>query len=157
SGLAHASIARIWLDPSEGQWLEGAFVLSSAVAIAFAVRRRLVATIGEGVRAIARPALVRSSPGAREAVLLVVAGVGSAVVRAALAPFVGGLADAPLAVGAGLLLTASTLATTALAPRGQLESPSYASGIALGLAQGLAIVPGVSAVAIALAALVWAG
>ena len=158
SGPAHEEIARIWLEPAAGGGaLEGVFELAAAAAMAFAARRRLAAALGEGVRAIARPVLFRASPGAHDAGLLVLAATSALITRALLGHAVGGIERAPLALGAGLLLTASALASTAFAPRGKLDAPSFTAALPLGAAVGLAVLPGVSAIATALAALLWIG
>jgi undecaprenyl-diphosphatase len=157
SATGHGAAARLWLGTDRGALaLEGALQLATAAALAIAARRRLAAALGDGVRAIARPALLRTSPGARDAVLLVAGSAVSLSVAAALRPYVEVWSQAPLALGLGLLGTGVALASTAFAPP-RTEVPTLAGMIAVGLAHGFAVAPGGSRVGAALVLLLWLG
>ncbi|MCC6551641.1 MAG: UDP kinase [Polyangiaceae bacterium] len=167
SAAGHGAAARIWLGADRGAMaLEGALHLATAAALAVAVRRRLAAAIGDGVRAIARPALFRTSAGAWDAALVLVGCATSLIVGAALRPRLGAWAEGPLAQGIGLVATGAALASTALSPgaggwrragRAPAEAPSMAGMMAVGLVHGLAVAPGASRVGAALVALLWLG
>lgn len=158
SASGHDAAIGIWLDAgARARALEALFQLGVVAAIVLATRRRLAFVIGEGVRAIARPALFRTSPGGYDAAFLVLAGLASGAVRAALGPSVRSLATTPIAVGIGLLATAALLAATAFAPRGRASAPSPGGAVIVGLVHGLAVLPGASGTAVALASLLFLG
>jgi undecaprenyl-diphosphatase len=158
SRSGHGAVARLWLDPERGaSALEAILHLGTALAL------------GEGVRAVARPALFRVSPGARDAALLVLGTVVSMTVSQIIGPLVEGLRDAPLAVGFGLIFTGLTLASARFttrpgdavsrltARRASTEAPSTWSMLFVGLAHGLAVFPGVSRMGVALVFFLWRG
>jgi undecaprenyl-diphosphatase len=154
SGSGHGAIATIWLGGSSGMppaLLCGAILAS----MAFALRRSLVGAVSEGVRAIARPILFTTSPGAQVAAVTGVATTASLTISIVARPLVEAWNKVPLAVGVGLLVTAVGLASTRLAPRAQLETPSLLGAALVGLAHGLAVAPGASRVAAALTVLLW--
>jgi undecaprenyl-diphosphatase len=170
SRSGHGAVARLWLEPERsGAALEAILQLGTALALGVACRRRLLNALGEGVRAIARPALLRISPGARDAALLAFGTAVSLIVAQILGPRVEGLRDAPVAVGTALIVTGLALASTLLAPRtgdrfGRIaarraggEPPSGWGMLIVGAVHGLAIFPGASRVGAALVVLLFLG
>jgi undecaprenyl-diphosphatase len=170
SRSGHGAVARLWLEPGSGAVaLEAILHLATALALGAASHRRLFNALGEGVRAISRPALFRASPGARDAALLTVGIVVSVTVTHFVMPLVEFWGDAPSATGIGLTVTGLALASTLLAPRPEAlpdrialqregpEPPSALGMVLVGLAHGLAIFPGASRVGAALVLLIWLG
>jgi undecaprenyl-diphosphatase len=168
SGLG--AVARLWIEPGGGAaGLEAVLHLGIAVALGFACRRRLFSVLGEGVRAIARPALFRASPGARDAALLLIGSLVSLTVSPFVSPFVDAFREAPSAAGLGLILTGLALSSTLLAPRpgeersrleawrARSEPPSALGMLLVGLGHGLAVFPGASRAGTALVLLIWLG
>ena len=128
SPSGHAAVARLWLVRADaGTAIDAALKLATALALGLAARRRLAAAFGDGVRAVARPALFQASPGARDAAVLLIASAASLATARLVAPRIEGLRDAPIAVGLGLI------------------------------AAGLAVFPGASRVGAALTVLLWLG
>ena len=171
SRSGHTAAAHLWLDPGSGvASLAPALDLGVALALAVASRARLTTALSEGVRAIARPALFRSSPGARDAVRVTLGVLVSLLVEHAIAPRVALFHSSPSAAGIGLLVTGIALASTGLAPHlkdlgdedatspGPAgEAPSATAMMLVGAAHGLAIFPGASRVGAALVLLLWLG
>jgi undecaprenyl-diphosphatase len=168
SGLG--AVARLWLEPGgSAAGLEAVLHLGTALALGFACRRRLFSVLGEGVRAIARPALFRASPGARDAALLALGCLVSLSFSAIVSPLVEPFREAPSAAGLGLILTGLALSSTLLAPRpseawrrmvarrARAEAPGAWGMLLVGLGHGLAIFPGASRVGTALVLLIWLG
>jgi undecaprenyl-diphosphatase len=172
SGTGHGALARMWLVPDRDVLaMGGALQLATAAAVALAVRRRLAAAVGGGVRSIARPALLRESADARDGLLIALGTAISLTAAAALRPFVELWAEAPIAVGLGLLITGAALASTAIAPRAggraerrgetpgaaRDEAPPLLGMAAAGLAHGIGGAPGASRMGAALVVLLWLG
>ncbi|MCK6587842.1 MAG: UDP kinase [Polyangiaceae bacterium] len=158
SRSGHGAVARLWLTSDEGALtLEGVLQLSTAAAAAMIARRRLAAALSQGVRAIARPTLFRTAPGAQDAVALVLAMAVSLVVGAAARPYGEVFRGAPIAVGLGLLTTGLALASVVFAPKPRAEALSMPAAVFLGAVHGLSVFPGASGVAAALTLLLWLG
>jgi undecaprenyl-diphosphatase len=173
SPSGHVAVARLWMRPAAADaGLFAVLHLATALALGIAARRRLVVAFEEGVRAIARPALFQASPGARDAVVLVIASAASVLTASLIAPRVEALESAPYAVGLGLVAAGLGLASTRWARRGWLgarrvnrgataDAPSMSLSIPVaalaGIAHGIAVFPGASRVGAALTVLLWLG
>ncbi|WP_153824182.1 undecaprenyl-diphosphate phosphatase [Polyangium spumosum] len=158
SRSGHGAALRLWLDPGPGgAMLESILHVATASALFVGARRLLVAAASEGLRAVARPSLLRSSPGARDAAVLVVAAGTSLLTRALVAPFVELWSGAPIAVGFGLVWTGLVVGTTSLAPVGRAEAPPLSLALLLGLVHGTGALPGGSDVGAALVIALWMG
>jgi undecaprenyl-diphosphatase len=162
SGTGHGAAARMWLGPDqEALAMAGALHLATAAAVVLATRQRLAAALGEGMRAIARPALLKQSPAARDGLLVAVGAAISLATAAALRTFVELWAEAPIALGLGLVVTGTALASTALAPQAtggtRAKAPSPLGMAAAGLAHGIGVAPGASRLGAALVVLLWLG
>ena len=154
SASGHGIVAKLWMDGDEGV---SPAILSGAILVAMAValRSSLVAAVGEGIRAVARPILFTTSPGAQVAAVTAVTTAVSLGVGAALGPFVDEWGQEPLGIGVGLVVTAVGLSSTRLAPRAYLEAPSLLGAVLVGVAHGYAVAPGISRVGMALTLLLW--
>lgn len=160
SATGHAAVARMILGVApDAQALTGDLQLATAAAALVAARRRVGAALGDGVRAIARPALLRRSPAAWDAVLILTGALTSLGTSAAMRPLVALWADAPIALGLGLVITGAALASTAVAPRPgpRGERPPLLGVAAAGLVHGLGVAPGASRLGAALVVLLWLG
>lgn len=158
SRSAHQTILTIWLEPGQDALvLESTLRLGTALALLFAARKSLVPTFGEGLRAVARPALLRESPRAHDAAVLAIAIITSLLVRAALSPLIESWAAAPVAQGFGLVLLGMLVATLALFGEGEAESLPLALAPLLGLGHALGMLPGGSDIGAALILAIWMG
>jgi undecaprenyl-diphosphatase len=158
SRSGHGAVARIWLGSHANASALEAFLLAGVfLALAWVIRRRLRVAIGEAVRAVSRPSLFRTSPGAHDAAVIAIAAFASIATSLAAQPFVGPWKDVPSVVAVGLLFTGVALASTAAAPRGRTDSPTLRVAVLIGIAHGLAVVPGASSVGAALTVAIWLG
>ncbi len=156
SRSGHSAVASLWLHPgSTGVQLELLLHLATASALLIAARRRLVAALGAGLLAIARPSLIRSSAPAREAVILALALLASLGSRAFVDQWVFPWRTAPVAIGFGLLFTGLLMGTTTLIDEPGKEEPSMFLALVLGIGHGLANLPGGSDMGAALVLLSW--
>ena len=155
---AHDVAAWIWLEPGrDGPLLESTLHLGTALAFFVAARKSLVAVAGEGLRAVARPSLLRDSPKAHDAAVLAIAASISLALRAVLSPWIESWANAPFAVGFGLVLTGLLVGTLVLVSPGEADSPPLALAPMLGAGHALAGLPGGSDMAAALVLCIWMG
>lgn len=158
SASGHALVMGMWLDTGIDPDLTlpalHAGVLFALCGIA---RKNLVAMASGGIRALSRPLLLQSSPGAQDAVVVALATAVSIVSMALLGPLVASWDRAPMAVGLGLLANAIALGSTAMAPRGEADRPTLWGAALVGAASAFALAPGQSAIGLSLAALLWLG
>jgi undecaprenyl-diphosphatase len=169
SRSAHQAVARLWLDAgAPATALETVLHLGTALGLLAVARRRLLAALAEGVRAIARPSLFISSPAAYDALVLTLATVVSMLTSALATPRVEAWRDSPTVTGLGLCVTGLGLTSIAFAPRlpairagwtgqGRASGPSLAGAVVIGMAHGIAAFPGASRVGAALTLLLWMG
>lgn len=163
SPSGHAAVARLWIEPA-GARAEAVIALGTAIGLIVAGWPRLRAALGEGVRAVARPAVFGGSVGAHDARTLLIASGASLAVGLGTVPRAAAWAGSPTAAGLGLCVTGLALGSTWLAPRlgfGEAPrsspGPSLAGAALVGLAHGLAVFPGASRVGAALTVLLWIG
>lgn len=158
SDSGHRLVARVWLSDVRGlPALPHLTEIGCLVALVLACRRRLAAALTEGIRGIAKPGVLQETDGGRDATALVLAAIVALVTELPLRPFAAAANDVPLVVGVGLLATAAGLLSTLLAPAPRLTSPSPAGALLVGLAHGLAIVPGASQIGAAFVMMRWMG
>lgn len=158
SRTAHLVALRIWLAPGQDAlFLESTLRLGTAIAFFVAARKSLVPTFGEGLRAVARPSLLRESPRAHDAAVLAIAATTSLLLRASFAPFIELWARAPIAQGFGLVLLGMLVATLALFSPGDADSPPLALAPVLGVGHSLGMLPGGSDIGAALVLAIWMG
>jgi len=158
SDSGHRLVAQVWLGQARGLGaLPPLTEIGCLVALVLAVRRRLATALSEGIRGIAKPGVLQETDGGRDATALVLAAIVALVTELPLRPLAAAANDVPLVVGVGLLATAAGLLSTLLAPAPRLTSPSAAGALLVGLAHGLAVVPGVSQIGAAFVMMRWMG
>jgi len=97
-----------------------------------------------------------SAPG-WDVLLVLVAAVPTALIGLSLREVVEQWTDEPLATGFGFVITACLLTSTLWCKPGTRLSPSVLGALLLGVAQGLAVAPGVSRSGITIVAALWLG
>jgi undecaprenyl-diphosphatase len=97
-----------------------------------------------------------SAPG-WDVLLVLVAAVPTGLIGLALQDVVTEWTDEPLATGFGFVITACLLTSTLWSKPGTRLSPSVLGALLLGVAQGLAVAPGVSRSGITIVAALWLG
>ncbi|MFT3766326.1 MAG: undecaprenyl-diphosphate phosphatase [Minicystis sp.] len=165
SPSGHGVVARLWLDPGAVPAKIEAFIaLGAALGLLLAARRRFAGAIGEGVRAVARPALFGASLPAQDALTLLVGSTVSVLVSYVTLPRVSMWMASPTATGLGLCASGLALASTGLVarvagPDGPMSQrrASLSGAVIVGVAHGLAVFPGASRVGAALTVLLWIG
>ncbi len=156
SASGHRVAAFVWLgDVERGAMLAEVAQLGCLAALLVVVRMRLAAAFAEGIRGIARPAVLQSHSGGRDAIAIAVGSVVAIAAEMLMHPVLSALNNTPTLAAAGLLVTAAGLASTARAPAPRHLCPSALGAALVGLAHGLAAVPGASRVGAAFIVLRW--
>ncbi len=131
--------------------------LGTLLATAVVLRERLAIAFVGGLRALRSPRLFHTTPGGQDALVVLVASLPTAVIGLALRDHVEALTSSPVAVGFGFLFTTGVLVSTLFTSRGNVEHPSWKTALLIGMAQGLAVLPGVSRSASTIAVALWLG
>jgi len=128
--------------------------ISAAILI---LRKRVMSSLTEGLRGVVRPSLLKDTQGGRDAVTVALATIPTVVVGLALKGASEGWSSSPTLVGACFLGSALAIGSTHWAPKGDKDTPSSLGAILVGVAQGAAVLPGLSRTGMALATLLWLG
>lgn len=118
--------------------------VGTLAATVFVLRERLAQAVRSGFRALLQPSLFVTDHGGRDALFVVVASIPTALMGLALRDAVDAWTRSPLVVGLGFLVTAALLISTRFASQGAVEYPSARVALLLGIAQGVAVLPGIS-------------
>jgi undecaprenyl-diphosphatase len=159
SSDGHLALAQLLLNGRGEADLATAVLLHVGTLAATLVvfRKRAWNAVEEGLRGIGRPALLRETPGGRDAMFVAIASVPTAVVALALKHRVEESFGSLYLVGGCFLATAAVLAGTKLAPDGSRTTPGWSGAVLVGIAQGSAVLPGLSRPAVTIASLLWLG
>jgi undecaprenyl-diphosphatase len=127
------------------------------LATAIVLRERLGRAVKDGVLALAKPSRFRETQGGRDALVVILASIPTAVIGFALRDAVESWTEQPLIVGLGFLGTAAVLILSGFARRGDEPQPSATGALLIGVAQGLAVLPGLSRSGSTIALAMWLG
>ena len=159
SSNGHALLAELLFGRAGDVTLTLLLDVAIFAATVVVFRKRAWTALEEGLRGLGRPALLRETPGGRDAVFVgvasIVAGVAGIALRKGLE--VETVAGPLYVIGACLLVSAIAIASTKLAPEGSTTSPGWVAAIVVGIAQGCAVVPGLSRSGLTIATLLWMG
>jgi undecaprenyl-diphosphatase len=131
--------------------------VGTLAATVLVLHKRVLAALSEGLRGLARPSLWRETQGGRDAVVVVLATIPTGIVGLALKHSVEEWSSSLPIIGVCLLGSAAAVLSTRWAPKGQRTEPSFWGALLVGLAQGSAVLPGLSRSAMTLATLLWLG
>jgi undecaprenyl-diphosphatase len=98
----------------------------------------------DGLAASVKPSLFVTTPGARDALVVILASIPTALLGLGLRHSVERWTESPLAVGLGFLATSAVLIASRFAKNGDGEQPGVVGALLIGVAQGLAVLPGLS-------------
>ncbi len=127
------------------------------LATALVLRDRLGRALGAGARALVQPRQLWTTPGGQDASFILVSAVPTAVMGLGLRDTVDQWTRSPLALGVGFLVTTALLVSTLYARQGRVEHPSAWIALAVGVAQGIAVAPGISRSGATIAVLLFLG
>jgi undecaprenyl-diphosphatase len=145
SSSGHLALAGILFHVKDaGLTLNVLLHVGTLVATAIVLRVRLREAFLSGVRALFKPELFRTTPGGKDAFFVILASIPTGIIGLALRDRVEIWSLSPLILGLGFLATSILLVATRFAKPGLVEHPVWQAALLLGLAQGIAVLPGVS-------------
>jgi undecaprenyl-diphosphatase len=127
------------------------------IATALVMRKRLGLALLDTARALRSPAHLTRSAGGQDALVVVLASIPTALMGPFLRDAVEQWTTSPFVVGLGFLGTSLCVVSTAWVRPGARDVPSYAGALLVGVAQGLAVLPGLSRSGMTIASALWLG
>jgi undecaprenyl-diphosphatase len=127
------------------------------VATLIVLWRRFVPALVEGTAALRRPSRFGETAGARDALVVILASVPTAAIGLALRDAVERWTSSPLVVGLGFVLTGVSLVSTRWVKPGEREVPTLLGALAIGIAQGIAVLPWISRSGSTITLALWLG
>jgi undecaprenyl-diphosphatase len=145
SSDGHLALAELLFDLGEGGL--SFFVMLHAgtlIATLIVLRQPVGRAVAAGVPASFRPARFKESAAGRDALVVLLASAPTAVIGLLLRDAVEHWTRNPVVIGLGFLGTTAMLLVAQFSPRGERDQPSVAGALLVGVAQGLAVLPGLS-------------
>lgn len=151
SRAGHVALAELLFDV-EPRTLALDLLVRTATLLATLVMLwpQVRAALRGGFAGLFEPSRFATTAGARDAMVMLLAFVPSLALGVLLRRSVQQVSHSPLAIGLGLLVTAAVLIGSRFAKPGREEQPGVVGALLLGIAQGLAVLPGLSSIAMTL-------
>ncbi|OQX69660.1 MAG: hypothetical protein B6A08_03390 [Sorangiineae bacterium NIC37A_2] len=127
------------------------------LATLLVLRERAIPALFDGLRALVKPSLFKTTPAGQDALFVIVGSIPTALIGLGLKSFVEEATESPIWIGLGFLGTGLALASTRFAPAGIVEHPSWKSALLVGFMQGWAVLPGLSRSGSTIATLLFLG
>ena len=145
SSDGHLALAELLFELEEGGLTFNVMLHAGTLVATLVVLRQAVGrAVRAGLPSLVRPAGFKESSGGRDALVVLLASVPTAVIGLLFRDAVALWTHSPLAIGLGFLGTTAVLLVAQFSPRGDREQPSIAGALLVGVAQGLAVLPGLS-------------
>lgn len=158
SSSGHLALAGLLFGVSDaGLTLNVLLHAGTFLATALVLRERLWVALKQTASALLHPGELTSTSGGRDATFIVVSALPTAIIGLWGRDLVERWTHSPLALGIGFLVTAGLLLATRWAKPGKLEHPGISVALLVGLAQGIAVAPGISRSGSTIAALLFLG
>jgi undecaprenyl-diphosphatase len=158
SSDGHVALAEMLLE-IDGGGLTLSVLLHVGTLLATLVffRRRIASILLDVWQHLSRARLPAATAPGRDAIIILLATLPTGLIGLALRDSVAQWTEEPLAAGFGFIITASALTSTLWIRAGSALSPSLTGALLIGLAQGLAVAPGVSRSGMTMVAALWLG
>lgn len=145
SSDGHLALAAFLFDVKEaGLTFNVMLHAGTLLATVLLLREPVLKMVKSGLGALRSPELFRTTPGGQDAFFVLIASLPTALIGLGLRDAVEQWTLSPTAVGWGFIGTALVLVATYFAKPGVLEHPSWRLALLVGVAQGMAVLPGVS-------------
>ncbi len=158
SSDGHLALAELLFDLHEGGLTFNVMLhVGTFVATLLVLRDAVARAVKAGVPALISPKNFRDTSGGRDALVVILATLPTALIGFTLRNPVEHWTKNPLAIGLGFLGTTAMLILAQFSPRGEREQPSVVGALLVGVAQGFAVLPGLSRSGSTIAVLLWLG
>jgi undecaprenyl-diphosphatase len=158
SSSGHLALAQTLFNLGEAdRSLSSILRLGTLVASVFFFRKRLLRLLAELWLIVSRSSAPREPARAQDLLFIAVACAPTAVLGLILHDSARAWAEEPLAVGFGFSLTGLLLLSSLWAGTAKVPSPNVLAALIVGVAQGLAILPGISRTAATIVTALWFG
>lgn len=127
------------------------------LATILVLRQRVWQTLVAGLAGLVRPSRFRASAAGQDAWFVLCSAIPTGIIGLLLRDPVEVWTRAPVIVGVGFLVTAAALVSTLWAEQGRDVQPGARAAFLVGVAQGLAVAPGVSRSGLTIATLLFLG
>jgi undecaprenyl-diphosphatase len=145
SSDGHLALAEMLFDfRAKGLALNVMLHLGTLLASVFALWPSVRRAFLGGLAALVKPARLSTDPGARDALVVLLASLPTALIGLLLRDSVERWTSSPLAIGLGFLGTSVALLASRFAKVGQDPQPGVIGALLLGVAQGCSVLPGLS-------------
>jgi undecaprenyl-diphosphatase len=158
SSEGHLALAELLFKVEEGSLTFNVLLhAGTLVATLIVLRERVGRAVAGGVAALARPSRFVSTAGGRDAVTVILASIPTALLGLLLRERVTAWTRSPLVLGLGFVGSSAWILSTYWLKPGAKEQPTWLGALFIGLAQGLAVLPGLSRSAGTIASAMWLG
>lgn len=158
SSDGHLALAQMLLEvDGGGLTLSVLLHVGTLLATLLYFRQRILHVLGDLWQQLRGGRLPAPGAPGWDAVLILLTTVPTGLIGLALRDVVADWTEEPLATGFGFVITACLLTSTLWARPGNALSPSLWGALLLGLAQGLAVAPGVSRSGLTIVTALWLG
>lgn len=158
SSSGHLAVGQMVLGVEQGNLLVSVTLhIGTLLATLVYFRQRLMRVATDCLHHWSRPTQMLRTDGGWDAATVVLASIPTALVGLGAKEQIERFTVSPSAIAGGFLLTALILFSTTLAPKGDKLHVSWQGALLVGLAQSVAIMPGVSRSGATIAALLWFG
>jgi undecaprenyl-diphosphatase len=144
SSDGHLALAEILFELKGGLAFNVMLHAGTLTATLIVLWNEVSRAVGDGVRSLVRPSRFNETTGGRDALVVIVASVPTALIGLGLRDAVEHWTESPLAIGLGFLGTTAVLVLAHFAAHGEREQPTFRGALLIGVAQGLAVLPGLS-------------
>jgi undecaprenyl-diphosphatase len=146
SSAGHLALAQILFRVHGGPGYELCLRAATLLATLLVIAPEFGRALRDGARSLLRPSRYAGTTGGRDALVVLLATVPSALIGFGLSAPVERWAASPLAVGLGFLGTTAALTLAHFAGPGDRDHPTAFGALLIGTAQGLSVLPGLSRV-----------
>lgn len=142
---------------------EGTLTLSvmlhagTLIATVLVLRRRVARVVGDSLAVLRDRSGLRARPGAADAAVVVLGSVPTGLVGLALRDTIAEWSGSAWIVGGGFCVTTALLVSTRFVRAGERPVPTWVGALLLGVAQSVALLPGVSRSGTTIVAAMWLG
>ena len=127
------------------------------IATLIVLRAQVGRAVAAGLPALVKPRLFATTAGGRDALVVLLASLPTALIGLLLRDPVERWTRSPIALGLGFLGTTLMLLLAHFSRQGTREQPTPVGALLVGLAQGLAVLPGLSRSGSTIAVAIWLG